>query len=422
MSKHTVKRKNRILKTLFLLFLSLSLVTGAVAYAWFDSINVNLRRNAESIESARQALKPSSKNYGDPVNFLILGSDKRYEEKDDPGRSDTLIFMRVDYKKKRVYLVSIPRDSRVRIPGEGMDKINAAYAYGGPRLTIRTVEAFTGMEINHYIQIDFRGFKKMVDILGGVDVEVKETINSRTKGYTMYIPKGRQRMNGTLALNYVRYRHEDSDFERAERQQNFISALVKNALRWDSIWKIPRLVNILSQNIETDLSVRELTDLARFLRGMKQKDIETITVPGRSGMQNDVSYVFPDRAALNEIVDTMLQGESLKELKSQLESGKMLSEDISISVLNGSGVSGMALNAREMLADRGFNVTRVGTAPTSDYLNTEIQVGSQNYWIAKKVKKMALKEAEIKVVSKKKLPTDIVVIVGKDFIPKGSTR
>lgn len=398
------------------MLLTLSLVIGAVLYSWLDSIDYNIHKNSRSIASARQALRPAPANYGYPINILILGSDKRYNENGDTGRSDTLMIMRVDYKKKRVYLISIPRDCRVRIPGLGSDKINAAYAYGGPRLSIQTVELLTGLEINHYVQIDFRGFKKMVDALGGVDVEVKETINNRSRGYSMYIPKGKHRMNGALALNYVRYRHGDNDFKRAERQQNFLSALTNNVLRWNSVWKIPRLINILAKNIETDLSMNEMSKLAGFLRGVKENDIESVTIPGRSGMQNGISYVYPNNSAIATIVETMEDGKSLKKLKSQLESGKMMltNKDVSVSILNGSGTKGMALNAKEVLSNRGFDIVSVGTAANSNYLTTEIMASAQNMDKAKKVKNMLIKTAIIKK-SPQRLSTDVLVIVGKDY-------
>lgn len=417
MSRHTVSRRNKTIKTVALLILALSLVVGAVAYAWVDSLDRNIHKNSGIIDKAVRALKPSPKNYGDPINILVLGSDKRYNVQGDTGRSDTLMIMRVDFKKNRVYLISIPRDSRVSIPGRGMDKINAAYAYGGPPLSIRTVQSFTGMDLNHYIEVDFNGFKKLVDTLGGVDVNVQETINNRTRGYSMYIPKGPQHMDGTLALNYVRYRHGDDDFKRAGRQQNFLRALASNALKWQSLWKLPKLINILSQNVETEMSMRQMSDLASFLRNVKEKDIETITVPGSTGMQNGVSYVYPNEAAVSDIVDAVEKGQSLKSLKSQLESGKMplSNKDISVRVLNGSGVNGLALSTREKLIGSGFDVVGVGTAPNSGYLVTQVLATASNADKALRIKRLLSKSAQIKI-SPEKLSADVQVIVGKDYI------
>ncbi len=352
--------------------------------------------------------------YGEPINLLILGSDKRYKEKNDPGRSDTLMILHIDFNRKKVYLVSIPRDSRVNIPRHGLNKINAAYAYGGPRLSIRTVENFMDIKINHYVQIDFRGFKKMVDALGGINVNVKKTINNRSRRYRMYIPKGNQRMNGELALNYVRYRHGDSDFKRAERQQNFLTALTSNVLQWKSAWKIPRLINIMSKNVETDLTMGQMSRIGGFLRQANKKNIETITVPGSTGMRNGASYVFPNEAAVNAIVETMKKGKSFDKLKSQIESGKinMIGKKVNISVLNGTGVSGLAGRAKIKLKNKGFNVARVGTASGSNYKFTEILTASDNIRTAKLLKKSLPAATEIKVNNKL---SGIIVILGRDY-------
>lgn len=378
-----------------------------------DSIDFNIHKHFQSIENAKAALTQTAA-YGEPVNLLILGSDKRYQEKGDTGRSDTLMILRIDFNKKKVYLVSIPRDSRVRIPSYGLNKINAAYAYGGPRLSIRTVEEFTDLKINHYVQIDFRGFKKMVDALGGIDVDVKETINNRSRQYRMYIPKGTQRMDGELALNYVRYRHGDSDFKRAERQQNFLTALTGNVLRWKSAWKIPRLISIMSKNVETDLTMSQMSRIGGFLRQVKKKNIETITVPGSTGMRNGGSYVFPDETAVNAIVTTMKKGASLDKLKSQIESGKINSvgKKAKITILNGTAATGLAGRAKIMLKKEGFNIVRVGTASSSTYAYTEILTSTDNLETAKSLKKLLPMTTEIKTSENL---SSIIVVLGKDY-------
>jgi len=414
-SSHTaIKPERHLLKNLALLLITFTLIAGGVAYGWVDAIDVNIHKHFQSIENAKSALSQPA-GYGEPVNLLILGSDKRYREKDDPGRSDTLMILHIDFNKKKVYLVSIPRDSRVNIPRYGMNKINAAYAFGGPRLSISTVEDFTDLKINHYVQIDFRGFKQMVDALGGIDVDVKETINNRSRQYRMYIPKGTQRMDGELALNYVRYRHGDSDFKRAERQQNFLTALTSNVLRWKSAWKIPRLIGIMSKNVETDLTMGQMSRIGGFVRQVKKKNIETITVPGSTGMRNGASYVFPNEAAVNAIVATMKKGGSFDKLKSQIESGKINSvvKKARITILNGTGVSGLAGRTKVKLKKKGFRIVRVGTASKSNYVNTEILVSSGNLGTAKSLKRYLPGTTKIKI-SKNGL-SGIIVVLGKDY-------
>ena len=417
MNRHIKSGKRSILKTVALLLMAASIVAGAVAFSWFDSIEKNIHRDRSRIDSVKDVLDSSSKNPGQPVNILLIGSDKRFTDKKDSGRSDTLMIMRLDFDKKRAYLLSIPRDTRVKIPGVGTDKINAAYAYGGPKLSVKTVEKFTGMDLNHYIEIDFRGFKKMVDTLGGIEVDVKETIRNRQKGFTMYIPKGKQVMDGDLALNYVRYRHGDNDFKRAERQQNFLRSLADNAFRVSSLWKIPKLIQIMSKNVETDLSIRQMTKLAGFARKLKERDIETITVPGKSGMKDGVSYVFPDEDGLEALIEAIEKGRSLGKLKSDLESGKISAsiEVINVTILNGTTKSGLAGSASKSISGSGIKVVSVGNASNSDYAITEIRVGPDDSDLALKVRKELMKSAKI-VKSSKAQKSDVTIILGRDYI------
>ena len=417
MSRHVRGGNRNILKTLVMLFMAASIIAGAVAFSWIDSIEKNIHRDRERIDSIKDVLGSSSNDPDKPVNILLIGSDKRYEGKQDSGRSDTLMVMRLDFDKKRAYLLSIPRDTRVQIPGLGTDKINAAYSYGGPKLSIKTVENFTGMDLNHYIEVDFRGFKKMVDTLGGIEVDVKETIRNRQRGYTMYIPKGKQVMDGELALNYVRYRHGDNDFKRAERQQNFLRSLADNAFRISSLWKIPRLIGILSRNVETDFSVRQLTRLAGFTRKLKERDIQTITVPGKSGMRDGVSYVFPDEDGLEAVVEAIEKGRSLSRLKSDLESGKISAskEVINVTILNGTMKSGLAGSAKKEISSSGIKVVSIGNATNPDYDRTEIHVSEDNREMALKVRKELMKSSKI-VEGSNNQKSDVLIILGSDYI------
>ena len=134
-----------ILDTFFLVLLTVSIIVVSVFLFWTSSIDRNIHKNTKSIEKAKKVLKPVDKNFGSPVNILIIGSDKKIYKKGDPCRSDTLMILRLLFEKDRAYLISIPRDSKVQIPDRGVDKINAAYAYGGAELSIKTVKSFTGL-------------------------------------------------------------------------------------------------------------------------------------------------------------------------------------------------------------------------------------------------------------------------------------
>ena len=162
---------------------------------------------------------------GDPMNILLIGSDTRPVE-GDPGRSDSLILIRVDPGNRYISMLSFPRDLWVDIPGVGQDKINAAYSIGGAKKTIETVKALTGEPVHDYLLVDFKGFSSLVDRVGGVWLDVDRRYFNDNAGRapgTTYaeidIQPGYQLLDGADALAYVRYRHTDSDFARIRRQQ-----------------------------------------------------------------------------------------------------------------------------------------------------------------------------------------------------------
>jgi LCP family protein required for cell wall assembly len=411
-------KKRSPLKTIALAFIVLLLICLAVAYAWLDSLNVKLHKNSQSIAKAKKALSSKPTNLNQPINILLIGSDRRFN-KHDTGRSDTLMVIHIDYRRKKVYLISIPRDTRVRIPGLGFDKINAAYAYGGPQLSIRAVQNYTDLKIHHYIEVDFNGFKKLVDTLGGIDVEVKKTINNRSRKYRMYIPKGKVHMDGELALNYVRYRHGDSDFQRAERQQNFLKALSANALKWSAFWRLPTLINIFADNTETDMSIRELSDLASFLKTVRSNNnLETVTLAGRTGMLNGVSYVFPDYQANQVILEAVKQGKSIEEVTAKSGSSSNVSltnQNIKVTVLNGTTTNGLATKVARQLGADGFRIASIATADQSDYQRTQVLAKPGKQEVALKVKKAFFPKAKVGL-SYQEFQADVIVILGKDYL------
>lgn len=389
----------------------LTLVAGVAFGSWLDaSPTGGLKDNLRAALGGELTVE---KDYGEPVNIMLVGSDARRGEN---ARSDTLILMRLDFDKNRTYLLSIPRDMRVNIPGRGNDKVNAAYAYGQATLAMKTVKSFLGVDLNHYIEVDFKGFKRLVDTLGGIDITIDKPIIDRTRQFSMFIPKGPQHMNGEVALNYVRYRHGDSDFERAGRQQNFLRALAANTFKVKSIFKLPTLIGILDENVSTDLTKRRMLSLGGFMRQLPKDRIETITLPGRPTMIGGVSYVEPDRAAVNAIMDTIESGRSLRKMKSLLESGKMSlgNKPLLISLLNGSGKSGLAGRAKSRLAVLGWRNVRISDASRADHLKTEIRYKSEQEGQAARIRRQLFSEA-VMVPVKKKLSSDIEVILGQDY-------
>ncbi len=237
-----------------------------------------------------------------PMNILLLGSDTRQGQTghiggDTPGLSDTTILMHISADRKLAYGVSLPRDAMVERPecqrkdGNGVDPgglsmFNAAYAVGGPACTIKTVEKLTQIRINHFVVVDFNGFRSMVDALGGVPVCVPEPVHDTT-GH-IDLPAGSYEVKGDQALNYVRVRHvisNNGDIGRMKRQQAFLASMANKAISAGTLINPVRLYKFLdaaTKSLTTDpalASLKDLASLAKSMQGVGLDHIQFLTVP-----------------------------------------------------------------------------------------------------------------------------------------------
>ncbi len=235
-------------------------------------------------------------------NIIVLGVDERAEEH-DVGRSDTIFVVMFDTNKTAASLLSVPRDTRVRIKGHGWDKINHAYAYGGRELTQKTTEELLGIKINNYVMVDFKGFVGLVDAIGGVDINVEKNMYyyDTWDGFRIDLKKGMQHMDGKTAIQYVRYRDEEGDIGRIRRQQHFIMAVYDRITSANMLLHIPGLAKQLTNMVKTDLPLTDMVDLGRALHAMvKAKGLAMATVPGTPEYIDGISYWLPDITDLRE--------------------------------------------------------------------------------------------------------------------------
>ena len=254
---------------------------------------------------------------GKSQTILIAGSDRRHGDKKLglKPRSDTIILMRID-PGKGVALMSLPRDLKVNIPGHGTQKINAAYQIGGPKLTIKTVKQLTGLAINHYVDVSFRGFGQGVDALGCVYVDVDRRYfnNNAGAGYlqnyaVIDVKPGYQKMCGDKALDYVRYRHTDNDIVRAARQQDFLRQVRSQADARKLFNKAGKLINIFADNTASDIhSTSSLRRLVQIMLGVVRKPIKQVKFHGRLGP----SFVYASQAQIQAAVSQFLYVKSEK--------------------------------------------------------------------------------------------------------------
>jgi LCP family protein required for cell wall assembly len=249
---------------------------------------------------------------GNPQTILLVGSDQRYGDKKKglKSRSDTIILMRLD-PATGITLFSLPRDLKVDIPGHGQDKINAAYSLGGPKLTIKTVKQLTGLSINHYVDVSFHGFSEGVDAIGCVFVDVDRRYfnNNAGLGYgqqyaAINVQPGYQKMCGPKALEYVRYRHTDTDIVRNARQQDFLRDVRQQLSVGKLIQKNQKLIDIFARNTASDIqSSGALRRILTLSIGVINDPITQVRFHGRLGP----SYVYASGPQIHAAVRQFLR-------------------------------------------------------------------------------------------------------------------
>ncbi len=299
------------------LIVAISAATTATAVLVFlDSFAHELSHNNHLHNKLKTALADIEP--GEPQTILILGSDKRAgaEFEGETGRSDTTILLRIDPGQGRISALSIPRDLKVEIPGFGTEKFNAAYSDGGPKLTLQVVKELTGLKVNHVINVDFLGFVRAVDAIGCVYTDVDRRYFHSNVGVPpseqyseINIQPGYQKLCGKKALEYVRYRHTDTDIVRSARQQSFISDARGQVSLNDLLFDQSHLLDIFTEYTSSDISDKdELLEVLKLAVAARGASIDQVHFPAELGP----SYVYASEEAIHGAVEEFL-GESEKE-------------------------------------------------------------------------------------------------------------
>lgn len=305
------KKKRRIWPYVAVVFLFLA---AAAAGALFASTSLLDKEEPKAEEEHLLTAK-------DKATIMIMGVDQR---EDDVGRSDTLMVTMIDPKKNKAALLSVPRDTRVRIKGYGYDKINAAYAYGGHKLSESTVEDFLGVRIDHYIIINTHSFQRIIDALGGIDINVEKRMYYEDPwdddgGLLIDLQPGMQHMDGKTAVTYVRYRDEEGDIGRVERQQKFMKAVMEKAASPAIITRLPAVIKEVMDSVETDLSFRQMLEFAGTLKEAQKNGLKTDMVPGRPLYISEISYWIPDIVKLRQTVANTLDIDVNASMRASME-------------------------------------------------------------------------------------------------------
>jgi len=414
--------------------------TAGGAYLYFhESVAAVAAKTPEVRKAARQldvALP------GQPAVALVIGYDARKGE-GTSGRSDTLMLVRADPATDSIALLSFPRDMSVEIRCPGRtpftDKINAAYATCGPQGSLQTVRALTGVQINYLITVNFRGFRQIVDRLGGAWIDVdRRYFNDRggPGGYArINLFPGYQRLDGRKTLDYVRYRHTDSDLYRVARQQQFVKAFKGQIQESFAPTALPKVVNAITHNVEVaqgggvDVDGRTVLSYALFAYGLPRGRVFQTRIEGLEGVYDlttdssnvtraVTTFTHPDVES-SENATAVALGEKVKR-RAPAPSAT------TITVLNGNGVDGSASTAGYLLGQRGYQVRTPpnglpANAPNWNYFRTEVNYDGRRRGAKEAAQKVAnlFGSAEVK-----RLPARIsqlangamlTVVVGQTF-------
>ncbi len=299
--------------------------TATAVLLYLDSIAHALSHN--NVYSNKLKGYLSTVDGGEPQNILIVGSDKRAgaEFDEDPGRSDTTMLLRLDPDRNAIAVMSIPRDLKVEIPGYGTGKFNEAYSYGGPKLTLQTVKQLTGLPINHVVNVDFLGFVRAVYAIGCVYVDIDRRYFHSNAGLPaseqyseINVQPGYQLLCGKKGLQYVRYRHTDTDLVRSARQQDFISAARQRVSVQDLVFDQSGLIDIFTKYTTSDINDKEtMLQVLKLFLASRNAAIKEVHFPAELGP----SFVYTTPEAVNEAVNLFLGIEASGGSRGSLEDG-----------------------------------------------------------------------------------------------------
>ncbi len=412
-SKHSAPRRGlpKWLKVTTIILLVLANL-GLLGVLYVVKVGEGALAEADTNTDVTGVLDESS---GD-LTFLVVGSDTR-EGLDDltnfgvsgGQRSDVIMLVRLD-TDGRAQMLSIPRDLWIDIPGHGKDKINAAYSFGGPELLIQTLKQGMGVEINHYVEIDFVGFMDLVDEIGGIDIFFANPARDASSG--LNIEAGMQRLDGKQALAYARSRKyqelqngqwvsvDANDIGRTMRQQEVIRAIMSELKTPSSIADAGNIASAMASHMTIDsrLAGASVAELFWQFKSILGGDIEGSTLPVVGGTERGLSVVYADEPAATEMLENFQKGVPLA------------FQPIRVQVLNGNGVSGAAGDMARRLEELGYVVVSVGDAGGL-YETTTVLVAQGSIVGSEVVAALGFGEVANSDVDNS---VDAVVIVGSD--------
>ena len=280
----------------------------------------------EQVFSGEETVSQKSLNFPKltrPVNILVLGTKVLTSDIDDPpsfdlgyhalvnsldGLSDTMLLLRFDPSEDKMTVLSIPRDTRTQIEGHGTNKINFANYYGGPALSAKTISKLLGgVQIDRYVRVNVQGVEKLIDALGGVTVYIPKDMKYTDHSQHLYIDlkEGKQHLDGDKAMQLLRFRYDRyGDIGRVQRQQMVMRAIVEQALKPSVIQRVPKILSVIGEHIDTNLSVEELIALTGYAGKTERSNVQMLMLPGNfnGDGKKEVSFWIPSRRSIRKMM------------------------------------------------------------------------------------------------------------------------
>ncbi|MFW6359108.1 MAG: LCP family protein [Chroococcales cyanobacterium] len=357
-----------------------------------------------------------------PVHILVMGIDRVPDaplgsEEMFAGRSDTMLLLRFDPTDEQVRMLSIPRDSRVRIPGVGMWKINDANVEGGPDLAARVVsKTLNDVPIDRYVRVTTGAFRELVDLVGGVEVYVPEPMQyeDKTQKLDIDLEEGWQTLNGDEAEQFARYRNDkNGDIGRVQRQQILLKALRQRLKNPSVIVKLPKIIRVMQQYVDTNLTIEEMLALVNFGQQLDSGDFQMVLLPGRFSLTDEyvASYWIIDPSRRDRVMEQYFEQAPLESRLSQ--DSRRSYNRIKIAVQNTTERPFLASQTVRYLRDHDFRNAYVINDSPIHLQETEIVVQQGDLDAAEFLQKV-LGVGHIEAASTGDLDSDLTIRLGED--------
>ncbi|MFI9595711.1 LCP family protein [Nonomuraea sp. NPDC052265] len=387
------RRRSRWLRWAIVIAVAVVLLIAGVAVGVTAKLSGNLKRSTVTKEDLGERRPP--KVATSAMNVLIVGSDQRDGKNARYGhhiageRTDTIMLAHVSSKRDNAMVISFPRDSLVQLPAcratgglpgqqPHLGMINESFNSGGIACTWKTIETLTRIHIDHFVKVDFTGFKSMVNAVGGVEVCLPSPVND--KKALLHLPAGRQTLNGEQALGYVRARYslgDGSDIGRIQRQQMFIASMLKKVMSGETLTDPSKLFGFLdagtkSVTVDDDLSLPVMKDLATSLQGLDAGQIRFITTPWHYSLTQPgrVEWVQPQAGRLFQIA---ARDQSVQGVKGG--QAKVARTKIQIELRNGTYRGGLGTQVAAFLEQRGYHISKIGDSAKKPQPKTTLLYG-----------------------------------------------